>query len=211
MRQPARRSKGRQEAARQAASGTAKRAAASALATHLCRSRSIHCTHRIDCSQQSQLPFPPPAQRARPLHRLYLEHWTRRRLDWLRGSAWASVQTGPACTGATPALREGSGKETPNGSGSATQALAEPEEAVFADVAAQGHHADAPQQEVEESAMRPPDVAFMTLWASNSHSWQSPENLWPGEVGLPWRLPPHSEQQDRVNSGPQCGAGSVSI
>ena len=194
MRQPARRSKGCQEAARQAASETAKRAAASALATHLCRSRSIHCTHRIDCSQRSQLPFPPPAQRARPLHRLYLEHWTRRRLDWLRGSAWASVQTDPACTGATPALRAGSGKDTRHGSGSGAEALAEPEEAVFADVAAQGHHADAPQQDVEESAMRPPDVAFMTLWASNSHSWQSPENLWPGEVGLPRRLPPHSEQ-----------------
>ena len=95
MRQPARRSKGRQEAARQAASGSARRAAASALATHLCHSQSIPCTHRIDCSQRSQLPFPPPAQRARPLHILYLEHWTRRRLDWLRGSAWASAQMAP--------------------------------------------------------------------------------------------------------------------
>ncbi len=210
MRQPARRSKGRQEAARQAASGSARRAAASALATHLCHSQSIPCTHRIDCSQRSQLPFPPPAQRARPLHILYLEHWTRRRLDWLRGSAWASVQTHPLHRRHT-CMKRRQRERTRHGSGSGAEALAEPEEAVFADVAAQGHHADAPQQEVEQSAMRPPDVAFMTLWASNSHSRQSPENLRPGEVGLPRRLPPHSEHQDHANSGPRCGAGSVSI
>jgi hypothetical protein len=51
---------------------------------------------------------------------------------------------------------------------------------MLADVAAQGHHANAAQQEIKQSVMRPPDVAFMALWAFNSHSWQSPENLWPG-------------------------------
>jgi hypothetical protein len=51
---------------------------------------------------------------------------------------------------------------------------------MLADVAAQGHHADAAQQEIKQSVMRPTDVAFMTLRAFNSHSWQSPENLWPG-------------------------------
>jgi hypothetical protein len=122
MRQPARRSKGRQEAARQAASETAKRAAASALATHLSRSRSIHCTHRIDCSQRSQLPFPPPAYRARPLHRLYLEHWTRRRLDWLRGSAWASIQM-PPCTGAHLHGEQAAGKTRATGADQARRCL----------------------------------------------------------------------------------------
>jgi hypothetical protein len=51
-----------------------------------------------------------------------------------------------------------------NGSGSGTNASAKPEEAMFADVAAQGHHADAFQQEVEQSAMRPPNALFTALW-----------------------------------------------
>jgi hypothetical protein len=84
----------------------------------------------------------------------------------------------------------------PHGSGSGPQALAEPEEAMFAKVAAQGHHADAAQKKVQQSVVRPPDVGFMALWAFNSHSGQSPENLGTGEVGHPRWLPPHSELQD---------------
>jgi hypothetical protein len=51
---------------------------------------------------------------------------------------------------------------------------------MLADVAAQGHQTNAAQQKIKQSLMRPPDVAFMALWAFNSHSWQSPENLCPG-------------------------------
>jgi hypothetical protein len=65
------------------------------------------------------------------------------------------------------------------GNKSGSDAFAEPEEAMLADVAAQGHHADAAQQKIKQSMMRPPDVAFMALRAFNSHNWQSPENLWP--------------------------------
>jgi len=117
-------------------------------------------------------------------------------LDWLPG-----ISSGPPFGPTHPAPppsprpRTGSGKEMPNGSGSGSQASAEPVEAMFAEVAAQRHHADAAKQDVEQSAMRPPDVGFMALWTSNSHSWQSPENLRPGEVGLPRRLPLHSELQ----------------
>jgi hypothetical protein len=57
------------------------------------------------------------------------------------------------------------------------EAFAKPIEAVIADLAAQGHHADPSQKEVEQTVMRPPDVRFVALWASDGHSWQSPENL----------------------------------
>jgi hypothetical protein len=51
-----------------------------------------------------------------------------------------------------------------NRSGSGTEASAKPEEAMKAEVAAQRHHADAAQQEVEQSALRPPNASFTTLW-----------------------------------------------
>jgi hypothetical protein len=66
------------------------------------------------------------------------------------------------------------------GNKSRSDAFAKPEEAMLADIAPQGHHANAAQQEIIQSVMRPPDVAFMALRAFNSHSWQSPVNLWPG-------------------------------
>jgi hypothetical protein len=51
-----------------------------------------------------------------------------------------------------------------NRSGSGTEASAKPEEAMFAKTAAQGHHADAFQQDVEQSAMRLPNALLTTLW-----------------------------------------------
>jgi hypothetical protein len=64
-----------------------------------------------------------------------------------------------------------------NRGASGTQAFVKPVEAVFAYVAAQGNHANAAQQEVEQSAVRPSDVGFMALGTFNSHRWQSPVNL----------------------------------
>jgi hypothetical protein len=49
-------------------------------------------------------------------------------------------------------------------SGSGTEVSAKPEEAMFAKTAAQGHHADAFQQDVEQSAMRLPNALLTTLW-----------------------------------------------
>jgi hypothetical protein len=51
-----------------------------------------------------------------------------------------------------------------NRSGSGTETSAKPEEAMKAYVAAQGHHADAAQQEVEQSVLRHPNASFTTLW-----------------------------------------------
>lgn len=51
-----------------------------------------------------------------------------------------------------------------NRSESCTKASAKPEEAMCAEVAAQGHHADDAQQDIEQSAMRPPDTALTALW-----------------------------------------------
>jgi hypothetical protein len=69
------------------------------------------------------------------------------------------------------------------------QALAKAVEAVFADLAAQGHHADDAQQNVEQPVMRPPDIGFMALWTCDSHSWQSPENL--EQNNRAWTHQPH--------------------
>ena len=50
------------------------------------------------------------------------------------------------------------------------EALAKAEEAVLADVAAQGNHADAAEDEIEEPAMRSADVWFTALRACDDHS-----------------------------------------
>jgi len=121
-----------------------------------------------------------------PLHRLYLEvlcpgTWTRQDTERLPGIA-SGPQSGrtASCPTAAPRRKPGCCKQMIPGNESGADAFAKPEEAMFADVAAQGHHADAAQQKIKQSMMRPPDVAFMALRAFNSHSWQSPENLWPG-------------------------------
>jgi hypothetical protein len=81
-----------------------------------------------------------------------------------------------ARTTATPQTVTSLGKEMHDRSGSDTETSAKPEEAMKADVAAQRHHANAAQQEVEQSALRLPNASFTTLWTRNSHSQQSPEN-----------------------------------
>jgi hypothetical protein len=54
------------------------------------------------------------------------------------------------------------------------KASAKPEESVLADVAAQGHHPDAPEEKVQNTAMGPSNVGFTALWTCNNHGQQSP-------------------------------------
>ena len=90
-----------------------------------------------------------------PLHRLYLEvlcpgTWTRQDTERLPGIA-SGPQSGrtASCPTAAPRRKPGCCKQMIPGNESGADAFAKPEEAMFADVAAQGHHADAAQQEVE--------------------------------------------------------------
>ena len=49
------------------------------------------------------------------------------------------------------------------------ETLAKPEEAVFTDITAEWQHAYDPEEKIEQAAMRPPDIWFVALWASDGH------------------------------------------
>ena len=70
------------------------------------------------------------------------------------------------------------------------EASAKPEKPVFADITAQRYQADDSEEDVEQSAMRSPDVGFTALRTLDSHGQQSPKNLRLCEVGIQWRLSP---------------------
>jgi hypothetical protein len=63
-------------------------------------------------------------------------------------------------------------------------ALAKPEEAVLADIAAKRHQTDAAQQKIKQPAMRPPDIRLTALGTRNRHGQQSPKNLRLVEAGI---------------------------
>ena len=120
-----------------------------------------------------------------PLHRLYLEHWTRRRLDWLRGSAWASVQTGPACTGPHLHGEQAAEKTRATGADQARRLLRNRKKRCSQMLQRKG---TMPMLRNRKSNSRRCDLRMSGSWHfghRNSHSRQSPENLWPGEVDVP--------------------------